>query len=101
MAMARGGQEEGLSPPKGTEMPADHHVTPMAPRAISNGVQIGGQRWIDGLCGAAWRHFDSLTPVGGPAPSIAEAVETGVKKGLNEGNLRTEFHNWRRYNRLA
>lgn len=53
---------------------------------------------MKGLCGEAWRHFDSMTPVGGPAPKVADAVEGGVKKGLNEGNLRTEFYRWRKYN---
>lgn len=45
------------------------------------------------LCGQAWAIFDELSQV-----TIGEALEIGRQRGLNEGNVRAEFYQWRKFN---
>jgi hypothetical protein len=57
---------------------------------------------IDGLCHEAWRVFDRLTyydeDKAPHLPQRRDAIAAGVARGLNKGNLGTEWSRWRRYN---
>jgi hypothetical protein len=73
------------------------YTTPVFPGAENNGIGPLTEGWIGGLCHQAWRVFDSLMTLEAIS-SLDACVEAGVKLGLNEGNLRTEYSRWRRFN---
>lgn|GEM_PF-1415779 len=50
------------------------------------------------LCGQAWAIFDQISESQGEPAAFAEALEEARAQGLNEGNVRTEFYRWRRFN---
>lgn len=50
------------------------------------------------LCGQAWAIFDQISEAQGKPAAIAEALERARAQGLNEGNVRTEFYRWRKFN---
>lgn len=49
-----------------------------------------------GLCAQAWDIASSLVK-DGVVPSMAEVLEAAKAKGLNEGNVRTEYARWRTF----
>jgi hypothetical protein len=55
----------------------------------------------DTLCGKAWVIFDSVSQKNGYPASIREALEIARQQGLNEGNVRAEFYQWRKFNGIA
>lgn len=50
------------------------------------------------LCGQAWAIFDQISESQGEPATIAEALDGARAQGLNEGNVRTEFYRWRKFN---
>ena len=49
------------------------------------------------MCGKVWAIADSISEkTGAPAP-IASILEEGLKQGLNEGNMKTEYARWRKF----
>jgi hypothetical protein len=63
-----------------------------------NGVPRPG---AEGLCGQAWAVFDEVSGAQNAACSIAQALEVAKTRGLNEGNVRTEYARWKKFNGLA
>lgn len=52
----------------------------------------------DGLCGRAWALADKLSgELGQPTP-IANLLEAARAEGLSEGNVKTEYARWRKFN---
>lgn len=81
--------------------------TPVAPVAKSatkkvektetvrqNGVRFPKE---GGLCWMAWKMFDEM----GRDVTVKDAVIEAVKRGLNEGNVRTEICVWRKYHGIV
>lgn len=59
-----------------------------------NGVRRPGP---DGLCGRAWAVFDELSSkLGQPVP-VGDALPVGEARGLNAGNIRTEYARWKKF----
>lgn len=80
-----------------------HYVTAVPnPKDTRNGIPFPS---IDGLCHQAWHAFDSVTLLaanGSPiVPNRQTCIEAGIARGLNAGNLGTEYSRWRRYNDFA
>jgi hypothetical protein len=53
------------------------------------------------LCGKAWVIFDSVSQKNGHPASIREALDIARQQGLNEGNVRAEFYQWRKFNGIG
>lgn len=51
----------------------------------------------DTLCGKAWAIFDSISTNSGSPAKISEALKIARQQGLNEGNVRAEFYQWRKF----
>ncbi len=52
----------------------------------------------EGLCGRAWALADKLSAdLGSPVP-VATLLTAAVPEGLNEGNVKTEYARWRKFN---
>ncbi|MER9337383.1 hypothetical protein NKJ06_25935 [Mesorhizobium sp. M0293] len=54
----------------------------------------------DTLCGRAWAVADELAAYS-VTPSTADVIAHGVSRGLNPGNLRTEFTYWKKFHGLG
>ena len=50
------------------------------------------------LCGQAWAIFDQISEARGKPVAFVESLEKARTQGLNEGNVRTEFYRWRKFN---
>jgi hypothetical protein len=61
---------------------------------VQNGVR---RPKLDSLCGKAWAIFDSISTNNGSPASISEALKIARQRGLNEGNVRAEFYQWRKF----
>lgn len=81
-------------------------LTPPAPVAKSEPVKAGKiaapkQNGISypragGECWKAWQMFDEIGNV-----AVLEALKEGVKRGLNDNNIRIELCRWRKFNGFA
>ena len=67
-------------------------------RPIQNGVR---RPKPDSLCGRAWAVFDELSQEGDGRVSIRQSLEIAKTRGLNEGNVRSEFYLWRKFNGIS
>lgn len=52
----------------------------------------------DGLCGRAWALADKLSAELGQPTPIANLLEAARAEGLSEGNVKTEYARWRKFN---
>lgn len=48
-------------------------------------------------CGKAWAIFDALSKETGEPAKLAAAVERGSEAGLNVGNIKAEYGQWRKF----
>lgn len=74
------------------------HMTNFIKGERRNGVGVPA---INGLCHEAWRLFDRMTEWHGDevrVVALVDAVAAGVAVGLNKGNLKIEYPNWRKFN---
>lgn len=49
------------------------------------------------LCGQAWAVFDEVSGANGTPASITDALPIALQRGLNEGNVRTEYARWKKF----
>jgi hypothetical protein len=65
-----------------------------------NGVRRPGP---DGECGKAWAVFDSISQSQNAPCAISQAITVAkaMEPPLNEGNLRTEYARWKKFNGLT
>lgn len=52
----------------------------------------------EGLCGQAWALADKLSAELGQPTPIKNLLEAAVAAGLSEGNVKTEYARWRKFN---
>lgn len=55
----------------------------------------------DTLCGRAWAVFEEISQNRSAPASIGESLEIARERSLNEGNVRAEFYNWRKFNGIS
>ena len=63
-------------------------------RPTSNGVR---RPKPDTLCGQAWAIFDAVSQKNGAPATISESLVFAREQGLNEGNVRAEYAQWRKF----
>jgi hypothetical protein len=55
----------------------------------------------DNLCDRARAVFEELSQEGDDRVSIRQSLEIAKARGLNEGNVRSEFYLWRKFNGIS
>lgn len=65
-----------------------------AARVRQNGVL---QPLAGSKCGQAWALFDEISRAKGEPATIAEALPHAEERGLNPGNIRAEYGQWRKF----
>lgn len=55
----------------------------------------------DTLCGKAWAVFDEISAQLGQAAPIAPCLKRGEELGLNTGNIRCEYAQWRKFHGIT
>lgn len=67
-------------------------------RVVQNGVTmpLPGSK-----CGQAWDLFNEVGAQLQRPPTLAEVVPVAIQRGLNEGNVRVEYHFWRKFYGIA
>lgn len=53
------------------------------------------------LCGQAWAIFDAVSAQTGAPATIAASLVVAREQGLNEGNVKTEYARWRKFNGVS
>lgn len=48
-------------------------------------------------CGQAWALFDEASAAKGAPVTVAEVMAAAEERGLNAGNIRAEYNNWRKF----
>lgn len=87
---------------KAAEKQAKEEAAKAAKEANKQPEQNGVRRpKVEGKCGQAWALFDELSNARGSACAIADALPVGIARGLNEGNMKTEYALWRRFNGIT
>ena len=76
-----------------------HRISGLRDLVVSQQPEQNGVRRPkpDTRCGRAWEIFDSISNSNGSPISIGEALKIARERGLNEGNVRAEFYQWRKF----